>query len=123
MDTLTERQAPVANAPSGPPPHVQLIQLTTGTFVSQAVSVVARLGVADALANGPRPCHEIASAVGADPETLYRLLRAVADLGVLAELEGARFELTPVGDLLRADREGSMRAWATMVGLPFHRNA
>src|SRR5437588_764990 len=105
MDAVkeTQSQPPVE---AGPPPSVALLQLTTGTMVTQAVSVVARLGVADA-----------------DAPTLYRLLRAVADRGVVIHLDDDRFELTPVGELLRTDVHGSLRAWATMAGLPFHRDA
>jgi O-methyltransferase domain/Dimerisation domain len=110
-------------APARPPLPVMLIQLTTGTWVSQAISVAARLGVADSLADGPRPTVEIAQAVDAHAPTLYRLPRALADLEVLTELEDRRFALTPLGELLRTDVDGSMRAWATMIGLPFHRDA
>jgi len=92
-------------------------------MVTQAVSVVARLGVADALAGGPKSCEDIAASVDADAPTLYRLLRAVADRGVVIHLDDDRFELTPVGELLRTDVHGSLRAWATMAGLPFHRDA
>lgn len=122
MDAVkdTQSQAPVE---AGPPPSVALLQLTTGTMVTQAVSVVARLGVADALAGGPKSCEDIAASVDADAPTLYRLLRAVADRGVVIHLDDDRFELTPVGELLRTDVHGSLRAWATMAGLPFHRDA
>jgi hypothetical protein len=102
------------------PPPARLYELTTGIWVSQALSVAAGLGVADELASGPRPADEIAKAVGADGPTLYRLLRALADAGVFTELDGRRFALTELGELLRSDVPGSMRSWATFVGRPFH---
>src|SRR4051794_21307393 len=100
-----------------------LFQLTMGTFVAQAVSTAARLGVADVLADGPCDLRTIAEEVEADASTLYRLLRALGDFGVFTELPDRHFALTPVGALLQSDAPGSVRAWATMVGLPFHRNA
>jgi hypothetical protein len=103
-----------------PPPPARMYELTTGAWVAQAISVAASLGVADELVAGPRPVDEIAKAVDADPPTLYRLLRALADAQVLRQLDGRRFGLTPLGELLRADAPGSMRDWALFVGRPFH---
>jgi hypothetical protein len=101
----------------------QMMDLTTRTWISQAVSVVAELGVADTLADGPRHVHDIAGEVGADASALYRLLRALADLELFRELEGRRFASSPLGDLLRAGVPGSLRDWAIMTGSPFHRDA
>lgn len=110
-------------SPTQPLPTVAMRQLTMGTLVSQAISVFARLGVADALAAGPRNAEEIAELVGAHGPALYRLLRALGDVGVVAELENRRFALTPLGAVLRSDVPGSWRGWATMMGMPFHRYA
>jgi hypothetical protein len=103
------------------PPADAMLQLTMGALVSQAISVIARLGVADVLAGGPQPVGEIAERVGAHSAALYRVLRALGDVGVVAELEDRQFALTPLGELLRSDVPGSLRGWATMVGMPFHR--
>src|SRR3982751_4314899 len=69
--TPTEQGTPAAPA--------VLFQLTMGTFVAQAVSTAARLGVADVLADGPCDLRTIAEQVDADAGTLYRLLRALGD--------------------------------------------
>lgn len=114
-----ETSAPIPAAAE--PPAVTMRQLTFGALVSQAISVIARLGVADTLASGPRQVDEIANLVGAHGPALYRVLRALGDVGVVAELENRQFALTPVGELLRSDVPGSLRGWATMVGMPFHR--
>lgn len=114
-------QTSAPGAPADQPPVVVMRQLTIGALVSQAISVVARLGVADTLASGPRQVEEIAGLVGAHGPALYRLLRALGDFGVVAELENRQFALTPLGELLRSDVPGSLRGWATMVGMPFHR--
>jgi hypothetical protein len=111
--------------PEGSPtelsPAVTLHQLVRGAFVSQMVSVFARLGVADVLASGPRDAEEIAKSVGAHGPALYRLLRALGDFGVIAELENRRFALTSLGEMLRSDVPGSLRSMMMLVGLPFHR--
>jgi O-methyltransferase domain len=102
-------------------PAVVMRQLITGQIVSQAISVFAKFGVADALAAGPRETEEIAELVGAHGPTLYRLLRALGDVGIVAELENRRFALTFLGEMLRSDVPGSFRDVATMAGMPFHR--
>jgi hypothetical protein len=105
---------------SNTPLPARMMGLTMATWISQAISVAADLGVADALANGPRSVDDIAKTVGADAPSLYRLLRALADVEVVQELDGRRFASTPLGDLLRGDAPGSLRDWAIMIGRPFH---
>lgn len=102
-----------------PPPEAVLFQMVFGKAVTQALSVVARFGVADQLAAGPKSADELASAAGLHPGHLYRVLRALAGLGVFAADDGGRFALTPVGNLLRSDVPGSMRAIATYVCDPW----
>lgn len=94
------------------PPPAQMMQLVTGYWVSQAVGVTARLGVADALADGPRSSEELAAAVGADASALYRVLRMLSSIGVFAEVSPGRFGLTPLGETLRSGVPGSMRDFA-----------
>jgi hypothetical protein len=47
---------------------------------------------------------------------LYRLLRALASVGIFAEGESRRFSLTPLAEPLRSDVPGSKRALALMSG-------
>ena len=108
---------------AGVPPFVQLYELTTGAWLTQAISVAARLGVADAIASGATTSAAIAQQVGAHAPTLYRLLRALADHGVFAQGAGDRFALTPIGQSLRSDAPHSMRRWAIWTGAPFYREA
>jgi predicted O-methyltransferase YrrM len=93
-----------------------LRRLINGFQISQAIHVAAVLGVADHMATGPRPSDEIAAAVGAHPRALYRLLRALAAIGVLREHADRRFSLTAMGECLRSDAELSVRPSATYVG-------
>jgi hypothetical protein len=103
------------------PAPARILQLATASWMSAAVSAVATLGVADALADGPRTVDEIAEIVEADPPTLYRLLRACTDFDLFTELDGRVFALTAVGDALRTDSPVSMRAFARWVGEPADR--
>src|SRR5262245_25099851 len=93
--------------PHAPPPPRLAFQLITGYWVSQAVGTAAALGVYDALASGPRSAGALAEALGTDAGALYRLLRALASVGVLTQ-DDAAFALTPVGQVLRSDVPGSM---------------
>src|SRR4051794_26774714 len=99
-------------------PSGTLRRLVNGYQVSQALHVVATLGVADELADGPRTSDELAEAVGAHADSLYRVLRALAAVGVLHEEDGRRFALTPVGDCLRSDADEPVGGGAAMIGRP-----
>lgn len=92
------------------PPQTAIVDLIGGVWAARAVATLARLGVPDRLTNGPRTAAELAPAVGAHPDALYRLLRAVSSIGVLAKNADDRFSLTPLGNCLRSDVPGSMRA-------------
>jgi hypothetical protein len=104
-------------------PAARLGRLIVGFQVSQAIHVAAVLGIADLLADGPRTSDELAAQTDANPGSLYRLLRALASVGVFHEEEGRRFALTPVGESLRSDVPGSLRGWAAFVGRPYFREA
>lgn len=103
----------------GPPAEtIELFQLLTRGVLVQAVSAAAKLGLADLLAEGERSADELARATGAHSPTLYRLLRALAGLGLFAEDEQGRFRLTPLGGALRSG-PGSGRELAVLLGEPF----
>jgi hypothetical protein len=95
----------------------------SGYQVSQAIHVAVTLGIPDLLAHGPVPSCDVAAATDAHPDALYRLLRALASIGVLHEDEQSRFSLTDAGDGLRTDAPGSLAGWAAFVGSPAHSQA
>jgi hypothetical protein len=68
-----------------------------GFVVTQLLSVVARLGIPELLADGPRTAAELAEAVAADPQALHRVLRGLAAEEIVVETAGGAFELSPVG--------------------------
>jgi ubiquinone/menaquinone biosynthesis C-methylase UbiE len=100
----------------GVPPALALLHAVTGYWVTQALAVAARCSIADRLAGGPRSVSELARDTGSDESSLYRLLRALAGIGVFRELSERRFELGPMGEYLRSDVEGSLRDLAIMRG-------
>src|SRR4051794_3462533 len=100
-------------------PSAALRRLVNGYQVSQALHVAATLGGADRLADGLRTSDEVAAAVGAHPDSLYRVLRALAAVGVLREEDGRQFALTPVGECLRSDADEPVGGWAAMIGRPY----
>jgi hypothetical protein len=105
------------------PSHAWVTQLLLGAWAGQAVSVFTRLGIADVLASGPRHVEQLAESVGADAQSLYRLLRLLADLGLVSELDGMHFALDTAGNSLRHDVPGSCAGLALLVGSAFHRAA
>jgi len=100
-------------------PSAALRRLVTGYQVTQAIHVAAKLGIADLLADGPRGSDNLAAATGAHPGALYRLLRALASVGVFREEEGGRFALTDLAAGLRSDVPASLAGWAAFVGEPY----
>lgn len=101
---------------SQPTAHAQMARMITGYWVSQMVHVAARLRLADLLAEGPLGADELAHATGTHAGTLYRLLRALAGVGVFSESVEGRFGLTSLGECLRSDVQGSQWAMAVMMG-------
>ena len=93
-----------------------LVRLLDGFRVTQTIYAAVELGIPDLLAKGERTSDELAEASGADPSALYRLLRALASLGILHEANERRFSLTPFGEPLRSDVQGSLHGWVRLNG-------
>jgi O-methyltransferase domain len=91
-----------------------------GALMTRALALVADLNVAEALADGPRSVIDLASELGADPDTLHRLLRALASDGVFSETDPGVFRNTDTSELLR---DPSQRAFAQLFGGVWHRTA
>ncbi len=81
-----------------PSPRDALLRMTNAYQVSQAIHAAATLGIADLLKDGPRSAEELAEAAGAHAPSLYRLLRALAGVGVFSENTEGRFGLTPMAE-------------------------
>ena len=83
--------------------------------ISQAVSVAARLGLADAIGDDLISASDLAIRSGTDPDALYRLLRALATVEVLHEEGNRQFRLDRLGQLLRRNHPGSVAGWAAFI--------
>ena len=91
-------------------PHVQVIQMATSLWISRAIYVVARLGIADLLAGGDRSSEDLAKSTQVDARSLYRLLRSLTNVGLFSEQADRRFGLTPLGATLRSGAPGAVRS-------------
>jgi SAM-dependent methyltransferase len=114
--------APIAEKqmPDALQPQIALMQLISGAFVTGALHVVAKLKIADLLRDGARTSDQLARETGMNADALYRVLRSCASFGVFQEGAGKTFRLTPVGDLLRTDADGSLCAMAQFIGESWH---
>lgn len=102
------------------PPALAVLEMLSGRWVTGAVTTAARFRLADHLAAAPCTAAELAPRVGAHAPSLYRLLRALASLGLFAEDESGRFAVTPVGEQLRSDVTGSMYGMARFLATEEH---
>ena len=91
-------------------------QLIMGFRASQLIYVAAKLDLADHLSTGPQSTTTLAHIVGAAPQPLYRLLRALASIGIFAETASGMFELNPPARLLQQDVPGSLKSTALLYG-------
>ena len=89
----------------------------TGHIVASAVNVVAQLAIPDRLANGPRTADDLARETGVNGDALYRVMRALASVGVFEERDERTFALTPAGEALK---EGPVRAMALWIACPLN---
>lgn len=90
--------------------------LITGCWSTQVIHAAVRLGIPDRLAAGTAESRDIAAAVGAHPRATFRLLRALASLGLATDLGAERFELTETGAYLRSDAPDSLAGLARHWG-------
>lgn len=100
----------------GPPLDKVLMQMGTGYWVSMPLHLAAKLGIADLIAGGTKSVDDLARKTGTHAQSLYRLLRALASVGVFAEQGERNFVLTPLAELLRSDAPNSMRSVLIMMG-------
>ena len=105
------------------PPAVAVRHMATAYWVSGALHAAASLGIADRLASGPKNATQLARETESDARSLYRLLRALASVGVFEESVDGQFSLTALGDRLRSDVSESMLSWVLLQNEPVCRRA
>lgn len=97
-------------------PRNAMLHMIHGFMLSQAIYVAAKLGLADLLQDGARSSQELACSTCMHEPSLYRVLRALAAIGVFTETEAGLFGLTPLGETLRTDAADSLRSMAAFMG-------
>ena len=109
---MTAPATQTSNQTPEQPAQVQMLQIISGFWISRAIYVIAKLGIPDLLKSGPKTAEELASATKMHAPSLYRILRALASVGVVTSHEGKRFALTPLSETLVTDAPGSLRWFA-----------
>ena len=95
------------------------MMLASGYWAPRCLHVIAEIGVADWLGDDSETPETLAEAVGAHPQSLARVLRLLASLGVFEESDG-RFRHSAASRLLRSDHPQSQRAFVRMMGMKEH---
>jgi hypothetical protein len=103
------------------PPPLVMSELILGAWISQAITVAADLGLADAVAEAPLSVDALAARVDADPDALRRLMRALISCGIFRQRRDGRYELNPLADTLLSTSPMSMAGLARWVGSRQHR--
>lgn len=107
-------------APSSDAPSLSLSEWIHAKRISQSIYVAAKLGIADLLEDGSQCIAKLAEHTHTHGPSLYRVLRALASVGIFEECDGQHFQLTPSAEALQTDVPGSMRDYAIMHGEDFH---
>lgn len=100
----------------------QLLKQMVGGWITQAIYVASELGIADLLADGPQTADELARSTKIHSGALYRVLRALASVGIFTEDADGRFSLTPPAEYLLSDRPDSLRSFGIMMGSEFYQS-
>jgi hypothetical protein len=99
----------------------EVLHLIYGRWRSQILHAGVQIGVFDHV---KRTCFRQVEAVAVelrvDPTLLYRLMRALASLGLLVENDSRSFAISETGQLLRSDHQQSLRNRALAVEAPEH---
>jgi len=85
------------------------MRMSYGAITTRLLTIAAELGIADLVADRPRPVSELAAATSTNPDALYRILRTLAGAGVFTEICARSFGQTPLSATLRTGTSGSVR--------------
>jgi SAM-dependent methyltransferase len=111
------------NPTAAMPPALLLRRLIGSYRITHAIKAAAELGITDHLGESPQSAVELAERLRANPQALFRLLRTLVSIGLLADAGDGLFTLTPVGACLRRDAPDGMRAWALCEGAEYYQAA
>jgi SAM-dependent methyltransferase len=103
-----------------PLPPQELFDLLHGHWAARAIQVATTLGVPDALKDGPKSVEELARITETHPPSLYRLLRALASVGVFTEVEPQHFAHSEFSRFLQSSQPISLYNLARMMDAHWH---
>jgi hypothetical protein len=99
------------------PPEQQMMQFILGKWISKPIYVAAKLGIADMIAKGNRNIEELADMTTTMTDPLYRMMRALAGVGIFTEIENRVFENTQLSECLK---KGRLKSTALMFESDWH---
>jgi C-methyltransferase len=111
---------------AGPPPVQIIIETAYGMWTSAVMRCAAQLGIADAVGEEPADVTDVATAVGADPGALARLMRSLAAFGIFRQTGPGQYAHTDSSRALQSDSPYRVRdilltggswGWATWGSL------
>src|SRR5215471_4814226 len=105
--------AVLSPAGNGPSLHETIRRMASGFVEARLLYTVAALGIADLIEDGPQSVSVLAQRARVDERSLYRILRALASVGIFTETSRLCFGQTGLSDLLRSDHPSSCR-WHVM---------
>lgn len=101
-------------------PRQLVMDILSGRWRSQILYAGVKLGIFDTLGAVPKRADEVASELNLNRPHAYRLLRALASLGLVSENPNRSFSLTPSGEFLRADHPQTLRGIVLLEEGPEH---
>ena len=115
---LTDRLFPLRGSKKqdGNPSPPILFQMATAYWLSQAIYVAAKLGIADLLKDGPRSSLALAAATGTDAPSVFRLMRTLSSVGIFSQASSDSFAISRIGAPLQTDVPGTLRAIVITIG-------
>jgi hypothetical protein len=93
-------------------------QQLNGFMRTQIIGAAATLSLADHFASAPHSVDDIASMTGLDRGITFRLLRALAAIGLVASDDESVFRSLPPLETLRSTAPGSLRDLAMVFATP-----
>jgi SAM-dependent methyltransferase len=104
------------------PPEAQLYLLGFGFMATAALNAAIKADIADQVTSGPKPVAELAKTAGVNEDALYRVLRALASVGVFSETSPRMFANSEMSALMRRDA-GPLRGMLEWATDPIHQRS
>jgi hypothetical protein len=95
----------------------QMMQFILGKWISKPIYVAVKLEIPDILGKKNMSIENLAKHTDTRPDTLYRMMRALAGMGIFTETQTRVFKNTPLSECLM---EGKLKSAALMFLSPWH---